>query len=79
MQKVQIGRKKQVRSREFHVVLAPRCARGIKVSGKRKHAQPPATRKEKYPMERKEKHLTKERETFDRIKSEHQTEKGERI
>jgi hypothetical protein len=49
------------------------------VSGKRKHAQPPATRKEKYPMERKEKHLTKERETFDRIKSEHQTEKGERI
>ena len=30
-------------------------------------------------MERKEKHLTKERETFDRTKREHPTEKGERI
>lgn len=30
-------------------------------------------------MVRKEKHLTKERETFDRIKREHPTEKGERI
>lgn len=36
MQKVQIGRKKQVRSREFHVVLASRCVRGIKVGGKKK-------------------------------------------
>ena len=67
---------------------------GSKVGGKRKHTQPSTTRKEKYPMERKEKHLTKERETtdrrrekhltkeretFDRIKREHPTEKGERI
>jgi hypothetical protein len=36
VQKVQIGRKKQVRSREFHVVLASRCVRGIKVGGKKK-------------------------------------------
>ena len=36
VQKVQIGRKKQARSREFHVVLAPRCTRGIKVGGKKK-------------------------------------------
>lgn len=28
---------------------------------------------------RKEKHLTKERETFDRIKREHPTEKGQKI
>lgn len=52
---------------------------GSKVGGKRKHTQPSTTRKEKYPMERKEKHLTKERETFDRTKREHPTEKGERI
>lgn len=49
------------------------------MGGKRKHTQPSTTRKEKYPMERKEKHLTKERETFDRTKREHPTEKGERI
>lgn len=47
---------------------------GSKVGGKRKHAQPPATRKEKYPMERKEKHLTKERETTDRRKEKHSIE-----
>jgi hypothetical protein len=60
VQKVQIGRKKQVRSRESNVVLASRCVRGIKVGGKRKHTQPSTTRKEKYPMERKEKQLTEE-------------------
>lgn len=31
---------------------------GSKVGGKRKHTQPSSTRKEKYPMERKEKQLT---------------------
>lgn len=36
MQKVQIGRKKQVRSRESDVVLASRCAHRIKVGGKKK-------------------------------------------
>ena len=47
---------------------------GLKGGGKRKHAQPSTTRKEKYPMERKEKHLTKERETTDRRKEKHSIE-----
>jgi len=52
------------------------CARDQKWAVK-KSTQSSSTRKEKYPMERKEKHLTKERETTDRRKGKQLIE-GER-
>lgn len=56
VQKVQIGRKKQVRSREFRVVLASRCRTGSKVGGKKKAHT--AFYKEKRNIQWKEKRST---------------------